>query len=103
MEIIIRDEEEICSFSKWEGMSVCEHYDNDPFESQIHDEEEYILDEEYYNGDKSIIDYLSNCNKSTFYTVHNYRFLEYGENTYEAGETYTTLYYVDCDGCVVMC
>ena len=103
MEIIIRDEEEICSFSKWEGMSVCEHYDNDPFESQIHDEEEYILDEEYYNGDKSIIDYLSNCNRSTFYTVHNYRYLMCGENTYEAGETYTTLYYVDCDGCVVMC
>ena len=101
MDVIYRDGERIQSFGKWEGMSICNHVDNNPHDEQIHDEETYILDEVYYNGDKSITDYLSTCDKSTFYTVHYYRFLEIGENTYESGETYTNLYYVDCDGSVV--
>ena len=101
MEVIYRNGERIQSFSKWEAMSVCEHYDNDPQCDQIYDEEQYLLDEQYYNGEKDIIDYLSKCNISTFYTVHYYRFLEFGENTYESGETFTNTYYVDCEGSVI--
>ena len=99
--IEFQGDDTVISFGKWEGMSYCYHEDNDPYQSQVHDEEEYILDELYYT-ELNERDYLSKYGeKSTFYTLHNYRYLMYGDDTYEAGETYTTLYYVDSEGSVI--
>jgi len=101
MEIRYEDGDKVCYFNKFEGMSVCPHHDNNPNEEQIHDEEEYILEPEYYNGEKGLEDYLTENYKGEFCTVHYYRYLVYGENYYEAGETFTEQYYVCEDGDVL--
>ena len=101
MEIIQINGEDCYSFSKWEGMSVCTYVDNDVHEEMIHEDEDYLFDEWIYNTPRGLENYLSENYKGTFVGVHHYRWLIWGENYYDAGETYVDSFYITSDGDVI--
>ena len=94
--------EKCYSFSKWEGLSICTYKNNNPHDEMIHDDEDYPTDEYIYESPKGLEKYLSETYKGAFVGVHHYRFLDWGDNHYDAGETYVDDYYITSDGEVIM-
>ena len=102
MEIIEIDGENCYSFSKWEGMSICTYRDNNVNDEMIHEDEDYLKDEYIYESPAGLEKYLRENYKGNFVGVHHYRWLVWGENYYDAGETYVDNYYVTSDGEVMV-
>jgi hypothetical protein len=92
--------EEVVDFDKWQGVSLETWFDNDVVNKDVEDEE-YLTDECFYNGEVRLEDYLIQNYKGKFVAIHNYRWLVYGENTYDAGETVCEVVYVTSDGEIV--
>ena len=94
------DENGVVHFDKWEGVSLETWFDNDTLQKEVEDEE-YLTDECFYNGEKDVTEYVCENYRGKFVCVHNYRWLSIGEDVYDAGETMAEVVYITNDGEVV--
>ena len=88
---------ETYTFEKGEGLSITTYYDNNPHGEENHDEEDYPVIPELFNGKMSLDDYLIENFSGNYCMVYSYRSLTFGEDDYESGGATGTLCFISSD------